>query len=260
MDDPNDPPSLARAKQEPVINRPRVMQRLFEAATYPIVLVIAPAGFGKTTAIRQLLSTRQNAVLVATPSGANTLSRFVFAFARACSAVVPSMSSPPNEFTEPNNPEQELELYSAWAIANLQTAQCTIAIDDLHHVEQDKRIAELLVRLTDACKDNIQWILASRSNALLPRVRWQAYGVADAAITADDLRMSHDEACRLASTLNSPVSPQELAGWVSQTSGFPVPLTYAIRASARRSSIDGIADGMRSLTFHFLAEQPLALS
>lgn len=165
------------------------------------------------------------------------------------------MSSPPNDFTDVDNPEQELELYSSWVIANLRAASCTIAIDDLHHTESDDRIAELLVRVIDACRDNIQWILSSRSNALIPRTQWQAYGIADEPIMADDLRMDHDEACKLAAALRSPVSPSELARWVLETNGFPVPLAYAIRASARRRNLDGITDGMRSLTFRFLAEQ-----
>ena len=66
-----------------VSTRRRVTKRLLEAATYPIVLVIAPAGFGKTTAIRHFLAQCENVILVNTPV-ATTLEQFIHAFARAC--------------------------------------------------------------------------------------------------------------------------------------------------------------------------------
>ena len=139
-------PDNIRPRPQTVIDRPRVMKRLLEAAAYPIVLLVAPAGFGKTTAVRQLLTQCDNPILIATPPAATTLGRFVHAFARGCSPLFPAMSSPPNEFTaEPSNSEQQLELYSAWAIANLRNVECTIAIDDLQHTDGDVNIAEFLV-------------------------------------------------------------------------------------------------------------------
>jgi DNA-binding CsgD family transcriptional regulator len=254
---PGDVKETIRAQPRPqsIIARPRVLARLLEAASYPVILIVAPAGFGKTTAIRQLLSTRSNAVLITTPPAANTLVGFIHAFARGCSSLIPTMSVPPDELpANASNAEPELELYSAWAIANLRDTECTIAIDDLQHTAGDDNISAFLVRVTGACGHDIQWILSSRIQGSVPWAHWQAYGNADARITADDLRMTQDEAYDLSKALNSPISSKQLATWVELTRGFPVPLTYAIRASARRGNVDSVTGDMRTLTFNFLAD------
>lgn len=231
------------------------MRRLLEAAEYPIILIAAPAGFGKTTAIRQFLARCENPIFISTPQPTSNLSRFIRAFSEGCCTFVPAMSTPPSELSEEAlSSELELELHTAWAIANLRTVPCTIAIDDLQHADGDPRVAAFLSKLTDNCGDQIQWLFSSRTQGLLPRSSWQAYARADATINADDLRMDEDEAAELASNWSSNVSREQLSNWVTQTQGFPIPLTYAIRASSRRGNIDQLTDGMRGLTFNFLAE------
>lgn len=246
-------PSRERRGQT-VIDRPRVTRRLLEAAEYPIILLTAPAGFGKTTAIKQFLARCENAIFVATPPTATTLDRFVHAFAHGCAAQIPAMSSPPTEFSDLLPSSEELELQSAWAIANLQGTTCMLAIDDLQHTDSDPRVAAFLSRLVDHCGEQLQWLFSSRTHGHLPRARWQAYAQADASITADDLRMDAEEAHQLAAALHSVVPSAQLDAWVEATHGFPIPLTYAIRSTARGGSISHTSSGMRTLTFDFLAE------
>jgi ATP/maltotriose-dependent transcriptional regulator MalT len=228
---------------------------LLEAATYPIVLIIAPAGFGKTTSLRQFLGDREDVVFVNTPS-ATTLQQFVHAFSRECSQYFPEMSSTPHDSVVATlNQESELELYTSWASTHLRNAKCTIAIDDLQNADHASTVAAFLERLTDLSKERVKWIFSSRTHGALPVMRWQAYGDADATITAEDLRMTVDDAVEIAASLASPATESQLAFLVEQTRGFPVPLAYAIRLSARRGSIAEITEGTRSFTFSFLAEQ-----
>lgn len=246
-------PSRERRGQT-VIDRPRVTRRLLEAAEYPVILLTAPAGFGKTTAIKQFLAGCENAIFVATPPTASTLDRFVHAFAHGCAALVPAMSTPPTEFSDQLPSSEELELQSAWAIANLRGITCMLAVDDLHHTDSDPRVAAFLSRLVDQCGEQVQWLFSSRTHGHLPRAHWQAYAQADAAITADDLRITPEEAHQFAVALDSTVPSEQLDAWVRATHGFPIPLMYAIRSSARGGSISHTSSGMRTLTFHFLAE------
>ena len=151
--------------------------------------------------------------------------------------------------------ESGLELYAAWATTHLRDARCTIAIDDLQHADQAPNVSSFLERLADSLKDHIKWVFSSRTNGSLPVTRWQAYGDADATVTAYDLRMTLDDAVDIATSMDSPATVKELAFLVEQTRGFPVPITYAIRLSARRGSAAGITEGTRSFTFGFLAKQ-----
>lgn len=236
--------------------RPRLMRRLAQAARYPIVFIVAPAGYGKTTALRQFLTLRPNAILIALSVAANSLEHFVRSFARGCSQRFPEMAHPPEDPLLHSCTEAErVEIYTSWAITHLGGSRCTIALDDLQNTDVDAAIGTFLTRLVDATKAQIQWIFASRTSSNLPHARWQAYADSDAAITAVDLRMSIDEALGLAQTLGSPATERELGEWVEQVHGFPVPLTYAIRSSVTRGTIMNVMENARSISFAFLAEE-----
>lgn len=243
------PPNLKLAQP---IERVRLTNRLSAAAAYPIVLIFAPAGFGKTTALRQFLAKSKTAILLATPA-AVTLEHFVSVFATSCSEFYPQMARPPHEALA--DKRHQVELYAAWAIANLREADCTIAIDDLQNSDDDPAISSFLVKLTEALHDRLRWVFCSRTHSNLPVTRWQAYGKADAPLSAEDLRITIRDAAELASSLNSPATLSEITKWVDQTNGFPIPITYALRASARRGTIVGVMDGTRTVTFDFLADQ-----
>ena len=238
------------------VARPRITERLLSAAAYPVTLVIAPAGYGKTTALKDRLAQGDlRSILVPTPHGAN-LDLFIQCFAKALSALFPEMGTPPNEKNAGTLDSQTvIELYVAWASTHLRDASCTIAVDDLHNADNDKSVATFLMRLVDISTNRLKWIFSSRTHGNLPLTRWQAYGFADAAITAADLRMSLDEAVYFATSVNSPATTEQIAEWVTLTQGFPVPLAYAIRLSASRGTVDDIIDGTRAITFSFLAEQ-----
>jgi DNA-binding CsgD family transcriptional regulator len=247
-------PSLSN--QRVLARRPRVLDRLSTAAAYPITLVIAPAGFGKTTAIKELLAQRAAPTIFVSTPESTTLEYFVHAFARVCSTYFPEMATPPNE-TNAGAQETDgtVQLMVAWACAHLRDVRCTVAVDDLQFADRDRSVAAFLARLADQTKEHISWIFSSRTRGNLPLTRWQAYGDADDPISAADLRMTLDEAISFAKALSSPATHEQLANWVALTEGFPVPLTYAIRLSSRRGTAEGIIDGTRAVAFRFLAEQ-----
>lgn len=237
------------------LTRSRVIDRIRAATTYPISLVLAPAGFGKTTAIRQALASFDNTIVVATPSGA-TLEQFVDTFARCCSLRYPAMAVPPyEEVPAQDHFDRQVELYASWAIVHLRDSESIIVVDDLQNSDHDPAVSAFLIKVADALKDRIRWIFSSRTHSNLPITRWQAYGDADAPLTAQALRMSVPEAIEFALSLGCPATSDEIARWVDQTHGFPVPIAYAIRLAAHRGVVDEIMDGTRSVTFSFLAEQ-----
>ena len=222
---------------------------------YPITTVIAPAGFGKTTAISQAVSEAADAILIRTPHAA-TLHRFIREFAKSCATNFPTILTLPDEIQPYGDASLEIvEVFVAWGVAHLGGATSIIAVDDLQNAANDPSVINFLTRLVDETKATIRWILSSRSRESLPITRWQAYGDADESITADLLRITLDEAIEIAQLANSPATNEQLRRWVEQTNGFPVSLSYAIRLSGRRGTCEGIIDGARTLTFDFLAEQ-----
>jgi DNA-binding CsgD family transcriptional regulator len=230
------------------------MARLRAASKFPVTILLAAAGFGKSTAMRQFLEERANVVFIQTPHTA-TLSKFIVEFSRVCSVHFPLMAPPPDEL--PNLSEDassSVDLYVSWALTHLVNAKCTIAIDDLQFAGEDPAVGTFVTRVVEGTKSTIKWVLATRTRGTLPLARWQAYGDSDAPILAEELRITAEEAEQLASSLGSPATSGQLKQWLRETNGFPVPLAYAIRLSARRGTVENIIDGTRALTFEFLAE------
>ena len=219
------------------LERKRIQRRLRDAAKYPIIALVAPAGYGKSTAVRHFLRHRRNSILIGIPASAANLEDFIRAFGAGCADRFPSMATLPDL---PIGPATEsidrIGLYVSWALANLGAAKCTIALDDLHHTDRDATIAMFLQRLAEASKGKVQWVFSSRTYGNLPHNRWQVYADADATITASDLRMSTAEALAICRALRSPASAEQVEAWVERTQGFPVFLTYAIRLSANRGT------------------------
>lgn len=246
---------MKRVNAQKTLQRKHVLDRLKDAAAYPVTLVIAPAGFGKTTAVQQLLQSESRSIRVGTPQQSN-LEQFIATFAESCSCIFPEMSAPPHEPLPARKGESTLvALYAAWAIKHLRPVGCTIFIDDLQHADSCSEVTAFLTTIIDTLKGTIRWILCSRTRSNLPIARWQAYGEADIPVNADDLRMTIEDALKLARLLKCRIAPNQIAAWVDETRGFPVPLTFAIRLASRKTTISGIMDGARALTFEFLAEQ-----
>ena len=235
--------------------RTRVLERLLEAHAYSITAIVAPAGFGKTTAIRHMLAVVSAPIFIKVPAPC-TLQQFMYEFARNCSNRFPSMKTPPDTLPSAlDDTNQAIDVFLAWTLVHLKDAECTIAIDDVQNAEASEGIISFLVRLVDATKSHLKWILASRTRGSLPITRWQAYGDSDAPISADDLRITIGEAVELARSFNSPATQADLQRWLEQTNGFAVPLTFAIRTSANKEKAESIMDRTRSITFDYLAEQ-----
>lgn len=233
------------------VARPRLQSKLATAAAYPVVLISAPAGYGKTTAIRQFLATRDNVIFISLPATASALSRFVHTFAHECALRFPEMGNVPGDNVDDRS--TKLELYAAWAIANLANTVNTIVLDDLHHADDDAEISQFLRMVVPACS-NSTWILSSRTTKALQPVYWQAYGYAGASITASDLQLTHGDVRQLADKLQTALDDSEINKLVSESHGFPVAVAYAIRTLAFNPNTSA-STMMRTLTFEFLAEQ-----
>jgi serine/threonine-protein kinase PknK len=238
------------------IDRPRVLERLATAAQYRIATIIAPAGFGKSVAVRQFLATVPSSVVYDAPSDATTLVPFVRGFAEALEGVAPglrrSLATALEGIRESAAPGRDL---ATWAATHVRTASALIVIDDLHVAETDAEISKFLIALVDRTRDGPRWLFVSRSPLQLPIASWLAYGESDLVVDAVDLRFDLDEAKRSARSTRIAVRDDELTAILELTDGWPAALAFALRTSTRASDLRAVSAGTREMVYRYLAEQ-----
>lgn len=91
-----------------VVERPR-LTRLLDEATAPVIMLVAPAGFGKTTLARQWLSSRRRGWYRGSPAAADVAALAV-GLARSASVIVPDAGRRMGErLRATGTPEQDVE-------------------------------------------------------------------------------------------------------------------------------------------------------
>ena len=239
------------------VHRPRVVERIQSAATQRIVLIVAPAGYGKSVALRQYLETLAEEVVRfdVHPEHA-TLLGFVRGFAEALHDIAPdarkTLSGAYEKAQASKTPGLDLAL---WMHAHIKTYTGVIAIDDLHVAETSAEISKFLVSLIDRTKGRARWIIASRSSLDLPVGSWLAYGEMDLNIDEQDLRFNLDEARQTAKASRVVVRDEELNEILAMTEGWPTALSFAMRTSTRSVDFRNIAATTREMVYRYLAEQ-----
>jgi LuxR family maltose regulon positive regulatory protein len=238
------------------IDRPRVLDRLATAAQYRIATIIAPAGFGKSVAVRQFIATVPTAIVYDVPPDSSTLIPFVRSFADALEGVVPALRrSLATALDGARNSESPGRDLATWVATHIRMLDTLIVVDDLHNGENDPEISRFIAALVDRTKDGPRWLFSSRSPLQLPVASWLAYGESDLVVDAVDLRFNIDEAKQSARATRVAVRDEELEQILGLIDGWPAALTFALRTSTRASDLRAVSAGTREMVYRYLAEQ-----
>lgn len=237
--------------------RARINERLTRAARFPVTLIVAPAGFGKSVALRDFLATsRLDAVRYDVRREDGTLLSFVRGLSEALEPLAPSaLAAYPavgQRVLAAGDPAAEL---AAWFGEHLRRTVGTIVVDDLHYAAADPASIALLAELVERTRGRIAWIIASRSDAGLPVASWLGYGHMDLPIGEDDLRFTADEALAAAAEAHASVDPGEVEELRRLTEGWPVALAIALRTRMHAADLRAAATGTREMVSRYLAEQ-----
>ncbi|MBV8332867.1 MAG: hypothetical protein JO192_09055 [Candidatus Eremiobacteraeota bacterium] len=242
--------------------RPRINDRLARATEFPIALIVAPAGFGKSVALRDfLLSARTDAVRCDVRPEDAALLAFARRLAEALSGVAPSIAGAFPEMQQRIMETGEpIEPLCDWFFEHLKRVACRVVVDDLHFAEPPA--IEFLADLIDRTYERIHWILATRSDAELPVASWLGYGRMDLPVDENVLRFTAEEALAAADEAQSGIEPREVEALRELTEGWAVALAIALRtrtyASELRSAAGSLEAATREMIYRYLAEQVFA--
>ena len=241
----------------PVV-RPRVIDRLASAASQRIALVVAPAGYGKSVAIRQYVETLRDEshIEFSLRSEHATLLGFLRGLADAVADVAPDARATVSSAYEQNRTaKQPGNVLAAWMYAHIKNFRGLIVVDDLHVATPDALITSFLVSLIERTGDGIHWIIGSRSLLDLPVGSWLAYGYSDLTVDEHDLAFTAEEAKLVARASRVRVGEQELSALLKMTEGWPTALAFALRSSTRSTDLRDVSAMTREMVYRYLAEQ-----
>ena len=183
------------------ISRPQLIDKLSGGLNHKLILVSAPAGFGKSTIISEwirqseLLSPEYKTTWISLDEGDNDLQRFISYFAAAFELIdhetgikIQSLLQEP-ELPAIDNIVQII-------VNEIQTLPVEIlfVLDDYHIIE-NREIHKLIALFLDYLPPQIHLVLCMRSDPFLPISRLRA-GNQITEIREKDLRFTHEESTR----------------------------------------------------------------
>jgi ATP/maltotriose-dependent transcriptional regulator MalT len=240
------------------IPRPRIVERIAEAAAFRVSLIIAPAGYGKSVALTQFLEKLDEpwSRFDLRPEH-DTLPGVLRGMSEALEPVAPELRPTLAVAYERNRasatPGADLAI---WMHEHLKEYRGTIAIDDLHIADGDPEVLRFLVALIERTKKQIRWILSTRTSAGLPIGTWLAYNDCDLVVDDWELRFNEGEAREIAAAFKIAVRDDELRKLLSVTDGWPTGLTFALRSATRAEDFfSGPYTATREVLYNYLADQ-----
>ncbi len=241
------------------IVRPRISQRINAAAAGRIVLIVAPAGYGKSLAVAHWLDAQLRPYLLFDVQAEhNTLLGFARGVAEAFSQLPALRKTVATAFQNSASAAAPGQEMARWMAAHLEGFDGVIAIDDFHRASDDIEVSRFVASLIARTKPQIQWVLATRSTLDLPVASWLAYGEAHFIVGDRDLTFRDGEALELSEVAGHALSSQALRGVMDATSGWPVALGLALRSSTVLNGGADLSHSTREVLFQYLAEQVYA--
>ena len=245
------------------VHRDRLTRRLTAALRQgtPLVLVSAPAGFGKTTFLTEWHTTRAGRQFplawLALDERDNDPARFWAYWVAALDSVFPGLGQqlPPElgggDLTDPFE-----ELAAVLGEHPAPTRPGVLVLDDYHLITTTE-VHAALAGLIEHLPGSLRLVLLCRAEPPLPLARWRARGQL-VSFGADDLRFSLPEAGRfLSETMGVRLAPAGVAALAEQTEGWAAGLQLlALTAQARPAA--SARAGRPALVFDYLAQEVFA--
>ena len=181
------------------IHRERVSSRFARASEFPLTVVVAPAGCGKSTALEQYLAgVDEPSAIYRVRPGDSTLAQFILGLAQAVGSVFPLELAEAIVKAHANQPvDAAIERMAQVCAMHLRAQGGVLVLDDLHYA-QSSEIAQFIHEVVLETKDSLRWILATRSRESLPVGSWLARDLCDLPIDEEALLFTREDVTALA--------------------------------------------------------------
>src|SRR5216683_4975345 len=204
-----------------VVSRPRLLERLNEGLHRNLILISAPAGFGKTTLVSEwLASCHRPAAWLSLDEGENDPARFLTYLVAAVQTIAPTIGEGVLTILQSSQPPPPEALLTA-LLNDLTTIQdhFVLVLDD-YHVLDAKAVDQTLTYLVEHLPPHMHLVIATREDPHLPLARLRARGHLTE-VRAADLRFTPSEAAAfLNQVMGLGLSAEDIAALETRTEGW----------------------------------------
>lgn len=252
------------ASQPGYVTRPRLAGQLDEGLSRPLILVCAPAGFGKTALLADWSHRHNSIAWVALDSGDNDPVRFWRHVIAALDRIQPGMAERIGPMLGPPAPSSFDGVVGA--LINelvLQAAEdeVLLVLDDYHQIES-RAVHSSLTFLLEHVPPHVHLVMSARSDPPLPLARLRAAGQL-VELRASELRFTGHEAATMLRELlgpDIPLTEASVAVLDARTEGWAAGLQLAALSLRGHPDVDRFIagfSGSHRYVLDYLAEEVL---
>lgn len=226
-----------------LVTRPRLQSRIAEGLRGPLTLVIAPAGFGKTTLVASCVASCGMPVAwLSLDKDDNQAGRFLSYVTAALQGVDAAIGSEAaGLLAAPQQAGPEAVLASLVNNLDAASGDMALVLDDYQFIKS-QAVHEAVTLLLEHCPRSFHLLIVSRSDPLLPLARLRARGQT-VELRAADLRFTEAEAAQfLNEVMGLRLDAGSVAALEERTEGWIAGLQMASIALQSHLSLRGRGD------------------
>ena len=250
-----------------LVPRPRLIERLDRGSALKLMLVSAPAGFGKTTLLTEWLAAgpagpagERLAAWLSLDRGDNDPASFWTYVVAALRTAASGAGEGALAFLRaPRPPPIETVLTALLNDLGATAAEIVLVLDDYHVIDASD-VQDQMAFLLDHLPPWLHVVIASRADPALPLARWRARGEL-VEVRAADLRFTPDEAAAyLNELMGLRLTARDVAALEGRTEGWIAALQLAALSMQGRDDVAGFIAGFAGddrYVVDYLAEEVL---